>query len=169
MLKKEIKYNSSDKKTIRITIGKKDNIKTNSSWLYILTAEEMQQLEKKQSDEINNLKNEIEKIQNKLDNEKIEYQKLANNYNNLNNILIEYQNKITTYNDKIDDYQEQINSLNQYTLKYANKYNSLRNAVKSFRLLDLIRNKHKKILDDEYKEITILAEPKPIKEIKYKK
>ncbi|MBQ3414439.1 MAG: hypothetical protein IJH39_03655 [Clostridia bacterium] len=167
MLKKEIKYNSSDKKTIRITIGKKDNFKTNSSSLYILTAEEMQQLEKKQSDDINNLKNEIEKIQNKLDNEKIEYQKLANNYNNLNNILIEYQNKITTYNDKIDDYQKQINSLNQYTLKYANKYNSLRNAVKSFRLLDLIRNKHKKILDDEYKEITILAEP--IKEIGYKK
>ena len=166
MLKKEIKYNSSDKKTIRITIGKKDNIKTNSSWLYILTAEEMQQLEKKQSDEINNLKNEIEKIQNKLDNEKIEYQKLANNYNNLNNILIEYQNKITTYNDKIDDYQEQINSLNQYTLKYANKYNSLRNAVKSFSLLDLIRNKHKKILNDEYKEISVIAEP--IKEIEYK-
>lgn len=166
MLKKEIKYNSSDKKTIRITIGLKDNIKTNSSWLYILTAEEMQQLEKKQYDEINNLKNEIEKILNKLDNEKIEYQKLANNYNNLNNILIEYQNKITTYNDKIDDYQKQINSLNQYTLKYANKYNSLRNAVKSFRLLDLIRNKHKKILNEEYKEITILTEPK---EIEYKK
>ena len=168
-LKKQIRYNSSEQKTIRITIGKKDHFQTSKDFLYIVSSEqldelqdehqdEIMKLQKHKSDRIYELEKKILQLEKNLEYEKKEYNKIKTSYNNLNQKIDDYHNKIDSYQNKIDDYQENTKEYYQYIVSYANLYNSLRNKIKSFGLLDVFKRKNKTLLD-EYQEIKIIAEP----------